>query len=94
PSFVDGIGSKSVFPQMFARARALVDGALVATLEEIASALALMAERNHIIAEGAGACPVACALSGRAGGGKIACVVSGGNIDIDKLAGLLTEVGA
>ncbi len=89
PSFVDGIGSRSVFPQMFERARTLVDGALVATLEEIASALALMAERNHVIAEGAGACPVACALSGRAGSGKIVCVVSGGNIDVNKLVELL-----
>jgi threonine dehydratase len=89
PSFVDGIGSRSVFPQMFERARALIDSALVATLAEVGSALALMAERNHVIAEGAGACPVACALSGRAGGGKIVCVVSGGNIDADKLCGAL-----
>lgn len=89
PSFVDGIGSRSVFPQMFERARALVDRGLVATLEEVAAALRLMAERNHIIAEGAGACPVACALSGRAGDGKIVCVVSGGNIDFDKLCSAL-----
>ncbi|MGH8197908.1 MAG: threonine ammonia-lyase [Steroidobacteraceae bacterium] len=88
-SFVDGIGSRSVFPQMFDRARALVDIALVATLEEVAAALRLMAERNHIIAEGAGACPVACALSGRAGGGRTVCIVSGGNIDFDKLCGAL-----
>lgn len=89
PSFVDGIGSRSVFPQMLDRARALIDSALVATLAEIASALVLMAERNHVIAEGAGACPVACAMSGRAGGGKIVCVVSGGNIDPDKLCAAL-----
>jgi len=89
PSFVDGIGSRSVFPQMFERARALIDLALVATLAEVASALALMAERNHVIAEGAGACPVACALSGRAGSGRIVCVVSGGNIDADKLCSAL-----
>jgi threonine dehydratase len=89
PSFVDGIGSRSVFPQMLERARALIDTALVATLAEVGSALALMAERNHVIAEGAGACPVACALSGRAGSGKIVCVVSGGNIDPDKLCAAL-----
>lgn len=89
PSFVDGIGSRSVFPQMFERARALIDCAVVATLAEIGAALALMAERNHIIAEGAGACPVACALSGRAGSGKIVCVVSGGNIDTDRLVATL-----
>jgi len=89
PSFVDGIGSKSVFPQMLERARAVVDGSLVSTLEEIGAALKLLAERNHVIAEGAGACSVASALAGRAGGGKVVCVVSGGNIDADKLASLL-----
>ena len=89
PSFVDGIGSRSVFPQMFERARALVDGSLVASLAEIASAISLMAERNHIIAEGAGACAVACALAGRAGEGRVVCVVSGGNIDAGRLSAIL-----
>jgi threonine dehydratase len=89
PSFVDGIASKTVFPQMFERARALLDGALVADLEEVAAALRLMVERNRIVAEGAGACPVACALAGRAGPGKVACIVSGGNIDLSVLCSLL-----
>jgi len=89
PSFVDGIGSKTVFPQMFASAQALIDGALVASVDEVAAALRLMAERNHIIAEGAGACPVACALSGKAGSGKVVCVVSGGNIDLGTLCAVL-----
>jgi threonine dehydratase len=70
PSFVDGIGSKTVFPQMLARARALIDGALVADLAEVAAAMRLLAERNHVIAEGACACPVACALAGKAGGAR------------------------
>jgi threonine dehydratase len=85
PSWVDGIGAKAVFPQMFERARSLIDGALVADLDSIASALRLLATNNHIIAEGAGACPVACALSGAAGAGRIVCIVSGGNIDVSKL---------
>jgi threonine dehydratase len=85
PSFVDGIGSKTVFPQMLARARALIDGSLVADLSEVAAAVRLLAERNRVIAEGAGACPVACALAGKAGGGKVVCVVSGGNIDLKTL---------
>src|SRR5207302_6441749 len=85
PSFVDGIGSKTVFPQMLARARALIDGSLVADLAEVAAALRLLAERNRVIAEGAGACPVACALAGKADGGKVVCVVSGGNIDLKTL---------
>jgi len=85
-SFVDGIGGKSVFPQMFERARQLLDGVLVATVNEVSAALRWMAERNRIIAEGAGAAPVACAIAGGAGPGKIVCVVSGGNIDLSKLA--------
>jgi threonine dehydratase len=85
PSFVDGIGSKTVFAQMFERARSLIDGALVASVTEVAAAVRLIAERNRVIAEGAGACPVACALSGNAGNGKVVCIVSGGNIDLDKL---------
>jgi threonine dehydratase len=91
PSFVDGIGSKTVFPQMLDRARRLVDGALVASLTEVAAAVRLLAERNRIIAEGAGACPVACALAGNAEGRKIVCVVSGGNIDLTKLCTILRE---
>jgi threonine dehydratase len=90
-SFVDGIGGKGVFQNMFERARALIDGTLVAELAEVAGALRLIAERNRVIAEGAGACPVACALDGRAGTGKVVCIVSGGNIDFAKLCTILGE---
>ena len=90
PSFVDGIGARLVFPQMLDRAKDLIDGSLVADLDSVASALRLIAERNHIIAEGAGACPVACALAGHAGNGKVVCIVSGGNIDPRTLCGILT----
>ncbi|MGH9874880.1 MAG: threonine ammonia-lyase [Pyrinomonadaceae bacterium] len=90
PSFVDGIGSRVVFPQMLERAQQLIDGSLVAELDEVKFALRLMAERNRIIAEGAGACPVACALAGKAGPGKVVCIVSGGNIDFAKLCEILT----
>jgi threonine dehydratase len=93
PSFVDGIGARLVFPQMLERAQQLIDGSLVAELDEVKSALRLMAERNRIVAEGAGACPVACALAGKAGTGKVVCVVSGGNIDFAKLCEILTENG-
>jgi len=91
PSFVDGIGAKMVFPQMLERAQQLVDGALLAELDEVASALRLMAERNRIIAEGAGACALACALAGKAGTGKVVCIVSGGNIDFAKLCEILRD---
>jgi threonine dehydratase len=90
-SFVDGIGSKTVFPAMLHRAQALLDGSLVASLSDVAAAMKLLAERNRVIAEGAGACPVAVALSGRAGAGKIVCVVSGGNIDLDRFCSVLAE---
>lgn len=89
PSFVDGIGGKGVFPRMFAMARELLDGALVASVAQVGAAVRLIAERNRVIAEGAGACPVACALAGLAGRGKIVCIVSGGNIDFAKLCALL-----
>ena len=91
PSWVDGIGAKAVFPQMFERARQLIDGSLVADLNSVAEALRLLITRNHIVAEGAGACPVACALAGQAGAGKIVCIVSGGNIDPTKLARILNS---
>jgi threonine dehydratase len=91
PSFVDGIGARSVFPQMLERAKTLIDGSLVADLGSIADALRLLAERNRVIAEGAGACGVACALTGAAGTGKVVCIVSGGNIDFAKLCEILTD---
>ncbi len=89
PSFVDGIGAPMLFAEMWDLAQQLIDDAAVSTLDEIAEAVRVLAERNHVIAEGAGAAPVAAALSGRAGRGKIVCVVSGGNIDADKLANIL-----
>lgn len=91
PSFVDGIGSKTVFPNMFEHARKLLDGSLVVTLHEAAQAMKLVAERNRTIVEGAAACAVAAARSGRAGSGKIVAIVSGGNIDLDKFAQLVAQ---
>lgn len=90
PSFVDGIGSSRVLDDMWPRARALLDGSCVVSLDEVAAALRTVAQRTRVIAEGAGASSVAAALSGRAGGGRIVCVVSGGNIDLAVLARLLT----
>ena len=81
PSFVDGIGAPMIFPEMWALAKQLLDGSLVVGLDEIVEAIRILAERNCVIAEGAGAAPVAAALAGKAGKGKIVCVVSGGNID-------------
>ena len=90
-SFVDGIGSKMVFPRMFELAQRLLDGSLVVSLNEAAQAMKLVAERNRVIMEGASACAVAVALSGRAGSGKIVAIVSGGNIDLDKFAQIVGQ---
>jgi threonine dehydratase len=49
----------------------------------------LMAEKARVISEGAGALSVAAALTGKAGDGPIVCIVSGGNIDLDKFAELV-----
>jgi len=89
PSFVDGIGSKTVFANMFELARTLLDGSLVVTLQEAAQAMKLAAERNRVIVEGAAACAIAAAFLGRAGAGKVAAIVSGGNIDLEKFSELV-----
>ena len=89
PSFADGLGAKTILPEMWPLVRSLLDGALVVSLRETADAIRLLVERNRVVAEGAGAAPVAAALSGKAGRGKLVCVVSGGNIDAEKLATIL-----
>ena len=89
PSFVDGSGSRAILPRMWDAAQGLLDGSEVATLEETAGAVRLLAERARVVAEGAGALAAAVALSGRAGDGRIVCIVSGGNIDADTLATIL-----
>ena len=89
PSFVDGIGSSIVLDEMWPLLRQTVDAAAGTSLDEIASAIRLLAARHHVIAEGAGAASVAAALSGRAGAGDIVCIVSGGNIDAAKLGPIL-----
>ena len=88
-TFVDGAGAKALLPKMWGLAEPLLDGAYTASLDETAAAIRLMAERARVIAEGAGALAPAAALSGRAGGGKIVCIVSGGNIDFSKLTTIL-----
>ena len=85
-SFVDGAGGKSVTERMWQRMRPVTDGTITVTLEQTAKAMRLIAEKTRTIAEGAGALALAAALTGEAGEGPIVCVVSGGNIDLDKFA--------
>ncbi len=89
PSFVDGIGGKGVLEEMWPLASSLLSGSVVVSLEEIAAAIRLLVARARLVAEGAGAAPVAAALSGRAGAGAIVCVVSGGNLNAATLATIL-----
>jgi len=88
-SFVDGAGGQSVFPRMWERMKPLVDGYIVVSLEQTKAAMRLMAEKARIIAEGAGALPLAAALTGKAGNGPIVAIVSGGNIDLKKFCELI-----
>jgi threonine dehydratase len=88
-SFVDGAGGKSMFPRMWQRISSLIDGSIVVSLDETARAMRLMAERARVISEGAGALPLAAALTGRAGQGPIVAIVSGGNIDLSTFAELI-----
>ncbi len=88
-SFVDGSGSRRVLDSMWPRVRPLVDGAIAVPIEAAAAAVRLLAERTRVIAEGAGALATAAALTGHAGTGKVVCVVSGGNINLTKLAEIL-----
>ncbi len=88
-SFVDGAGSRALIPGVWAHARDLLDGAFPVPLDEAAAAIRTIAERVRVIAEGAGALAAAAAIAGRAGGGKVACIVSGGNIDPKVFARIL-----
>ena len=90
-SWVDGCGGKSVFPRMWDLAHHLLAGSIVSTLDEVRVAMKIVAERNHVISEGAGACAVAAGLSGKCGARKIVCIVSGGNIDLSMFAQLVNQ---
>jgi threonine dehydratase len=90
-SFVDGAGGQSMFPRMWERMKPVVDNYFVVTLQEIKQAMRLMAEKARVISEGAGALPLAAALSGKAGKGPIIAIVSGGNIDLDKFCELIAQ---
>jgi len=91
-TFVDGAGGQSLFPRMWERMKPVVDGCIVVTLEETKRAMRMMAERIRVIAEGAGALPLAAALTGKAGRGPIVAIVSGGNIDLQKFSELIGSV--
>jgi threonine dehydratase len=90
-SFVDGAGGKSVTERMWERMGPVTDGTITVTLDQTRDAMRLIAEKSRAIAEGAGALSLAAALTGEAGDGPIVCIVSGGNIDLDKFAELVAR---
>ena len=93
PRYASGFsGAPSVAEEMWPILSSVVDDSLLMSVNELATTIKLLVERNHIVAEGAGAAAVATALAGRAGIGKIACVVSGGHIDLDELNQILSSV--
>lgn len=89
PSFVDGAGGRSLLPGMWEIASGLLAGALTVSLHQTCETIRLLAERHRVIAEGAGALSLAAALHKKTGAGKIACIISGGNLDPAKLATIL-----
>jgi threonine dehydratase len=91
PSLVDGSGSRRVLDPMWPRLSELVDEAVAVTIPQVEDALLLLARRLRVVAEGAGALSTAAATNGLTGGKKIACIVSGGNINLTTLAKVVLE---
>lgn len=89
PSFVDGIGSRNVLPQMWERLSGLVHESRVVSLEEIADAVRACFQYHHVVVEGAAGAAVAAALHNPAKDGSTVAMVSGGNIDWSKLSLIL-----
>ena len=91
PSFVDGIGAASVLPAMWPLVSRVLDGSIVVTLEQVESAVRLLANLVRVVAEGAGAAALAAALTGQAGPGRVVAVISGGNIDAGVFASIVAD---
>ncbi len=89
PGFVSGVGFGTVLPEMWPLISSHIDGVITVTLAEVAGAIKVMVENNRVVAEGAGAIPVAAALSGRYEYSRVCAVVSGGNLDNAALTTIL-----
>jgi threonine dehydratase len=89
PGFVTGVGFGAVLPEMWPLANRLIHDTLTVSLSEVVDAIRLLATSNHVVAEGAGAIPVAAALANRHGFRNVCAVVSGGNLDAALLAKIL-----
>lgn len=83
-ALADAIMVTRVGDASFSILQELVDEIAVVDEDQIASAMLLLLERKRILAEGAGAVPLAALLSGPLGipkGSKVVLVISGGNVD-------------
>jgi threonine dehydratase len=89
-TFIDGCGSRRVTDEMWELVHGLVDETVTVTAEQVAEAVRLLIDRCSVVAEGAGAVPVAAALASGRRGPRTVCVVSGGNIDAAKLTAILS----
>lgn len=91
PSFVDGIGGGSVLDEMWPLLNRLVDEVVVVSLAEVKAAMRALARESHLVSEGAGAASVAAAMRSGAATGNSVAVISGGNIDPQVFAEIITE---
>jgi threonine dehydratase len=91
-TIADGLNAPFVGRHNLAHTQAFVDEMITVSDDEMVQAMRLLMERCKIVAEPAGAASVAGLLSGRASvppGATVVCVVSGGNVDRDRLKNLL-----
>ena len=80
-SWIDGIGSTSVLPEMWPLLDELVDSVIVVSHLEAERALRSLSSKAHLVSEGAGAVALAAAMKPQFSGKNVVAVISGGNID-------------
>ena len=88
-TIADGIAVKQPGHLTFDLCREYVDGVITVTDDEIAAAILTLIEKQKMIAEGAGATPLAAVMAGKLPhlkGKKVCCLISGGNIDVTILS--------
>ena len=92
-TFADGIAVKTPGEQTFELIRRYVDDIVTVSEDEIAAAILALMENQKLVAEGAGATPVAAALFGKLplAGQKTVCLISGGNIDVNILSRVINR---